>query len=49
MVTEKIGAQGKDEWLKHTVNGKDSRRTEHPIQQVIHRPVIYTDGVYDFL
>ena len=49
MVTEKIGPQGKDGWRNHTVNGKEVGRTKHPIQQVIHGPVIYADGVYDLL
>ena len=49
MVTEKIGPQGKDGWLNHTVNGQKIGKTKHPIQQVIHGPVIYTDEVYNLL
>ena len=49
MVIETLGPQGEDAWLNHSVGGKEVGRTNHLVQQVIHGPVMYTDGVYDFL
>ena len=47
MVTEQMGPQGKDGWLKQTTKGAETERTEHRLQWVIHGPVVYTDQVYD--
>ena len=49
MVTEQIGPQGKDGWLKNNTSGAEGERTKHKLQWVIHGPVIYTDHVYDEL
>ena len=47
MVTEQIGPQGKDGWIKQTTKGAEAERTKHRLQWVIHGPVVYTDQVYD--
>ena len=47
MVTEQVGPQGKDGWLKQTTDGAEAERTKHKLQWVIHGPVVYTDQVYD--
>ena len=49
MVTEQIGPQGKDGWIKNTAEGAGGARTKHRTQWVIHGPVIYTDRPYDEL
>ena len=49
MVTEQIGAQGKDGWLTGTSDGAAGARTKHKHQWVIHGPVVYTDRLYDML
>ena len=49
MVTEQIGPQGGDGWLKQTTDGAEAERTKHRSQWVIHGPVVYTDHVYDAL
>ena len=49
MVTEQIGAQGKDGWLTGTSDGAAGARTKHKVQWIIHGPVVYTDRLYDML
>ena len=49
MVTEQIGPQGGDGWLKQTTDGAEAEQTKHRSQWVIHGPVVYTDHVYDTL
>ena len=49
MVTEQIGPQGGDGWLKQMTDGAEAGRTKHRSQWVIHGPVVYTDHVYDAL
>lgn len=49
MVTEQIGAQGKDGWLTGTSEGTAGTRTKHKVQLVVHGPVIYTDRLFDIL
>ena len=49
MVTEQIGPQGKDGWMKNTTKDVEYARTKHRNQLIIHGPVIYTDRVYDAL
>ena len=49
MVTEQIGPQGGDGWLKQTTDGAEAERMKHRSQWVIHGPVVYTDHVYDAL
>ncbi len=49
MVTEQIGPQGKDGWIKNTTEGAESVKTKHRTQWVMHGPVVYTDRVYDTL
>ena len=47
MVTEQVGPQGKDGWIKQTTKGAEAERTKHRLQWLIHGPVVYTDQVYD--
>ena len=49
MVADQVGPQGKDGWLRQTTKGAESERTRHPLQWVIHGPVVYTDQVYQDL
>ena len=49
MVTEQIGPEGGDGWLKQTTDGAEAERTKHRSQWVIHGPVVYTDHVYESL
>ena len=49
MVTEQIGPQGKDGWIKNTAEGAGDAKTKHKTQWVFHGPVIYTDRPYDEL
>ena len=49
MVAEQIGPQGKGGWLQQTTEGAERERTRHPLQWVIHGPVIYTGQLYQEL
>ena len=49
MVAEQIGPQGKGGSLQQTTKGAERERTRHPLQWVIHGPVVYTDQVYQEL
>ena len=49
MVTEQIGPQGKDGWIKDTTEGSEGARTKHRAQWVMPGPVVYTNRLYETL
>lgn len=51
MVTEQLGPQGKDGWMRGSTGdaGGTTKKTKHPTQWVVHGPVVYTDQLYDTL
>ena len=49
MVTEQLGPQGQDGWMRGSVGGGEGMRTKHPMQWILHGPVVYTDQLYDTL
>ena len=49
MVTEQMGAQSKDGWIRTTIGERERARTKHPTQWIVHGPVVYTNRLYDTL
>ena len=49
MVSEQIGPQGQDGWLRDTTEGAETEGTKHRNQMVLHGPVVYVHSVYDAL
>ena len=49
MVTEQLGPQCQDGWLRGSINGREDARSKHPAQWILHGPVVYTDRLYDTL
>ena len=49
MVTEQLGPQGKDGWMRGTIGDGEGAQTRHPTQWIVHGPVVYADRLYDTL
>ena len=49
MVTEQIGPQSKDGWMRATIGDGEGARTKHRTQWIMHGPVVYADRLYDTL
>lgn len=49
MVTEQLGPQSKDGWMRGSVGDREGAKTKHPTQWIVHGPVVYADRLYDTL
>ena len=51
MVTEQLGPQGSDAWMRGSIGdgGDAAPRTKHPTQQILHGPMVYNERLYDTL
>ena len=49
MVTEQLGPQSKNSWMRGSIGKGKSVRTKHPTQWILHGPVVYADRLYDSL
>ena len=49
MVAEQLGPQGKDGWLRTSLDGAEGRKILRPTQWVLHGPMVYSDRVYESL
>lgn len=49
MMTEQLGPQSKDGWMRGLIGEREGVRTKHPTQWIVHGPVVYADQLYDTL
>ena len=49
MVTEQLGPQSKDGWMRGLIGDREGAQTKHPTQWIVHGPVVYADRLYDTL